>query len=76
MNEAYTTQTCSCCKALTGPKGEKELNSGDGFAADAARNTTVTGTPRPTLPASGARRWACNGLEAPAFALGRHHPKV
>jgi putative transposase len=25
VNEAYTTQTCSCCKALTGPKGEEEL---------------------------------------------------
>jgi len=26
VNEAYTTQTCSCCKALTGPKGEQDLN--------------------------------------------------
>jgi len=26
VNEAYTTQTCSCCKALTGPKGEQGLN--------------------------------------------------
>jgi putative transposase len=26
VNEAYTTQTCSCCKALTGPKGEEDLN--------------------------------------------------
>ena len=26
MNEAYTTQTCSCCNALTGPRGEQQLN--------------------------------------------------
>ncbi len=26
VNEAYTTRTCSCCKGLTGPKGEEELN--------------------------------------------------
>ncbi len=26
VNEAYTTQTCSCCKALTGPRGEQELS--------------------------------------------------
>jgi IS605 OrfB family transposase len=26
VNEAYTTQTCSCCKARTGPKGEQDLD--------------------------------------------------
>ncbi|QRM32495.1 RNA-guided endonuclease TnpB family protein [Microvirga sp. VF16] len=26
VNEAYTTQTCSCCKALTRPKGEQDLD--------------------------------------------------
>ena len=25
-NEAFSTQTCSCCKARTGPKGRAELN--------------------------------------------------
>jgi putative transposase len=41
-----STQICSCCGCLTGPKGRRTCMSNTGFAVNAAHNTSVMGTPQ------------------------------
>jgi hypothetical protein len=43
-----STQICSCCSALTGPKGERKCTLSDGSAANAAPSTIVMQTPQST----------------------------
>jgi hypothetical protein len=42
FDEAYSTQTCSCCKKRTGPKGPEGPYKESGLAVSVARITIAT----------------------------------